>query len=123
MLSCTRLFERGLELLNQADAALRQVGDITGLALTLTRRATVYRLLGNYNAALHDANEALHLTEASDQMQSIHANALRQKGLSLFRQGQSRQAVKILERALEFYTRTDRCFPYPDFDDGNRNCI
>ncbi len=34
-------------------------------------------------------------------------NALRQKGLSLFRQGQSRQAVKILERALEFYNRMD----------------
>ena len=97
----------GLKLLNRADAALRQVGDITGLALTLARRATVHRLLGNYDAALHDADEALHLTEASDQMQSIHANALRQKGLSLFRQGQSRQAVKILERALEFYNRTD----------------
>jgi LuxR family maltose regulon positive regulatory protein len=97
----------GLEFLNQADAALRQVGDIAGLALTLTRRATVYRLLGNYNAALHDANEALDLTEASDQIQSIHANALRQKGLSLFRQGQSRQAVKILERALEFFNRAD----------------
>ncbi len=57
--------------------------------------------------ALHDADEALQLTESSDQMQPIYANALRQKGLSLYRQGQSRQAVNILERALEFYTHIE----------------
>jgi LuxR family maltose regulon positive regulatory protein len=97
----------GLELLNKAEAAFRKTGNIKDLANTLVRRATVHRFLGDYIAALHDANEALHMTETSDQMQTTHAHALRQKGLSLFRQGQSRQAVKILERALEFYTRIE----------------
>lgn len=96
-----------LEFLQRAETVFRESGDFTGLALTLVRRATVYRFLGNYTTALNDADEALHLTEASDQMQPIHANALRQKGLSLFRQGQLRQAVKILERALEAYTHMD----------------
>ena len=99
--------KEGLELLNKAEAAFRKTGNINDLANTLVRRATVHRFLGDYIAALHDANEALHMTETNDQMQTIHAHALRQKGLSLFRQGQSRQAVKILERALEFYTRIE----------------
>jgi len=97
----------GLELLNKAEAVFRETSNFNGLASTLVRRATVYRFLGDYTAALHDTDEALHLTESSDQMQSIHALALRQKGLSLFRQGHSRQAVKILERALESYTRME----------------
>jgi two-component SAPR family response regulator len=97
----------GLELLSKAEVAFRERIDMNGLANTLVRRATVYRFLGDYTAALDDANEALRLTESSDQMQTIHAHALRQKGLSLFRQGQSRQAVKILERALESYKRME----------------
>ena len=95
----------GVALLNKAETVFRETGDIYGLASTLCRRATVYRFLGEYTAALHDAEEALTLTEPNDQMQTTYALALRQKGLSLFRQGQSRQAVKILERAFESYTR------------------
>ena len=97
----------GLELLNKAETVFREKNNFNSLASTLVRRATVYRFLGDYTTALHDANEALHLTESSDQMQSIHALALREKGLNLFREGKSRQAMKILERALESYTRMD----------------
>lgn len=97
----------GLELLNKAELDLRNSINGNDLASTLMRRATVYRFLGNYTAALQDASEALRLTESSDAMQTIHAHALRQKGLILFRQGQSRQAVKILEKALESYTRLE----------------
>jgi ATP/maltotriose-dependent transcriptional regulator MalT len=92
----------GLELLNKAEAVFRKTGNPNGLLeSTLVRRAAIHHLFGEYTAALQDANEALELTESSDQMQTIHALALRQKGLILFRQGHSRQAVKILERALE----------------------
>jgi len=99
--------KEGLELLNRAEKSFRKTGETESLALSLVRRAIVYRFLGDYSAALCDADEALQLTEASDHMQPIHANALRQKGLNLYRQGQSRQAVNILERALEFYKRID----------------
>ena len=99
--------KEGLELLNRAEKSFRKTSDIGSLALTLVRRAIVHRFLGDYVSALSDADEALQLTEANDQMQAIHANALRQKGLNLYRQGLSRQAVKILERALDFYTRID----------------
>lgn len=99
--------KEGLELLNRAEKSFRKSDETMSLALTLVRRATVYRFLGDYVAATHDADETLHITESSDQMQPIYANALRQKGLSLLRQGQSRQAVKLLERALDFYVRMD----------------
>jgi tetratricopeptide (TPR) repeat protein len=94
-----------LELLNKAEVVLRKTINFNDLASTLVRRATARRFLGDYHAALQDADEALQLTASSDQMQTTHALALRQKGLILFRQGQSRQAVKILEQALESYQR------------------
>ena len=97
--------EEGLELFNRAEQGFRKVDDSNGLALTLVRRATVHRYLGAYQKSLSDADEALAITEANDQMQIVNANALRQKGLCLFRQGQSRQAVKLFEDALEIYER------------------
>ena len=76
-----------------------------GLTLTLIRRATIHRSLGDYQSALQDADEAIRLTEFRDDLQLFFADALREKGLSLYRQGQSRQSVKILEHALEIYIR------------------
>jgi len=105
--------QEGLDLFNLAEESVRKTNDITTLALTLVRRATLYRLLGDYKASLQDADEALTITEANDQLQNIHANALRQKGLGLYHQGQSRAAVKTLERALEFYTRVGDTFHIP----------
>ncbi len=97
--------QTGLDLFNRAEKIFRKTSEDSGLALTLVRRATVHRFLGHYAAALDDAEEVLGITESNDQMQMIYANALRQKGLSLFRQGKSKQSVKILERALEYYVR------------------
>lgn len=93
----------GLDLLNRAEVILRERDDLAGLALTLARRAAAHRFLGNYQASLKDAEEVISMTESSNNMQLIFADALRQKGLSLYRQGQSRQSVKILERALGIY--------------------
>jgi len=103
----------GLELINQAEKIFRETDDINGLAITLIRRATVHRFLGDYMAALSDAEEVLEISETSDQLQMIYANALRQKGLSLFRQGKPKQAVKSLEFALEFYVRQNDIYNIP----------
>ena len=103
----------GLDLFNRAEKIFRETGDLRGLALTLVRRATVHRFLGDYTAALVDAEEVLGITETSDQMQMIYANGLRQQGLTLFRQGKSKQAVSILERALEYYVRQNDVFNIP----------
>ena len=95
----------GIALFNHAIEEFREEKDIYGLALTLVRRGHTYRALGNYKDATRDADEALALVEMEDELQWICADALRIKGLSLFRQGQTFQAAQYLERALGTYVR------------------
>jgi LuxR family maltose regulon positive regulatory protein len=99
--------KEGLDLLNQAEEIFRQEKNPLGLATTLIRRATVHRYLGSYQAAVKDADEVIAMSEYKDDLQLLYADALRQRGLSLFRQGRSRQSVKVLERALKIYLRLE----------------
>ena len=71
----------------------------------MVRRGNAYRLLGNYEDAFCDANEAIELTSADDNLQWIYADALRIRGLGLFQQGNTIQATKHLEHALDIYIR------------------
>jgi len=94
----------GLGLLDQAEQAYRHQDDISGLILTLSRRATVHRFLGDYDASLQDADEVIRLTETDDKLQLLYAEALRVKGLALYRLGQARISIKLLERSYELFT-------------------
>jgi ATP/maltotriose-dependent transcriptional regulator MalT/two-component SAPR family response regulator len=91
-------------LLDQAVSAYRRVRDTAGLTLALTRRANTLRLMGDYNKSMQDVNEALQLAQKKSLFQPHYAEALRLKGLNLYRLGESRQAVKELERSLSLYT-------------------
>ena len=93
----------GLDLLNQAEANFRKRNDPLGLTRTLARRASAHRFLGNYPAALHDADEVIGLADSNLDLQKPFAKALREKGLSLYQLGQALQAVKVFEQALEIY--------------------
>ena len=92
-----------LTLLNEAERLYRKSGITKGLAVTLVRRATAHRNLGEYNASLRDAEEALQLTQNEADLQVVHAEALREKGLGLYRLGNNRQAIIYLERSLALY--------------------
>ena len=91
------------ELLDNAVAIYRKKKDIPGLALALVRRAHTLRLLGQYEASLKDVEEALQLAEMDLSIQPLYAEALRTKGLNLFRLGQSRSAVEELEHSLSLF--------------------
>ncbi len=95
--------ERGLSLLNQAEAAFRAASDLPCLARTLVRRAADHRLLGNYQASLADAEEALSLAEGDELLRTVWAEALRAKGMSLFMMGQLNEAVRWLTQSLSAY--------------------
>lgn len=98
----------GLDLLTQAEQIFRQEKNAYGLALTLVRRATAYRFIGDYAASLRDAEEVILSTQTIDDMQALHASALRIKGLVLFRLGKARESISHLERALDICRLTDK---------------
>jgi ATP/maltotriose-dependent transcriptional regulator MalT/DNA-binding SARP family transcriptional activator len=92
----------GLSLLSQAEVLFRGKKENDNLALTLIRRAAVYRELGNYDQSLKDAEEAIGLTETATnpEARSTYAFAHRIQGLSWLRLGKTIAAMKKLEKAL-----------------------
>ena len=91
-------------LLQMVVPIFRKDQDVAGLTLALTRRAHTLRLLGKYPASIKDIEEALQLAEPDPALQPLYAEALRLKGLNLYRLGQSRNAVEELEHSLSLYT-------------------
>ncbi|RPI91422.1 MAG: hypothetical protein EHM40_15770 [Chloroflexi bacterium] len=91
------------QLLDMAVSIYRKDDNALGLILALTRRANTLRFLGKYDASLKDAEEALQLAESDSELQSHYAEALRMKGLNLYRLGQSRRAAEELEHSLSLY--------------------
>ena len=94
---------RGLALLSQAQVSLRKTKDLPSLARTLVRRATAHRFLGQYQASLADADEALALAEQDQGLCAIRAEALRARGLGLRRLGQLSDAIDCLEQSKALY--------------------
>jgi LuxR family maltose regulon positive regulatory protein len=92
------------QLLDMAISVYRKNRSVAGLTLTLTRRANTLRLLGKYDSSLKDVEEALQLAESNPDLQPLYAEALRIKGLNLYRLGQSRRAVEELNHSLSLYT-------------------
>ncbi|HUG33959.1 MAG TPA: tetratricopeptide repeat protein, partial [Anaerolineales bacterium] len=93
-----------IALLDMAVDAHTKEGNIHGLTLALVRRANTLRLLGKYPDSVHDADRALQLSESDVSLQPMYAEALRIRGLTSFRLGESRSAVEFLERSLSLYT-------------------
>ncbi len=103
----------GVRLFNRAIAKFRGEKNISGLALALVRRGVANRLLGNYEEAIRDAEEAIQLAENNDELQLYYAAALRERGLSFFRQGHTLQAINLLEDALNLYARVNDVHSIP----------
>ena len=96
--------EEANELLDKAVSIFRKNRDREGLILALIRRANTLRVMGDYSASLDDIQESLRLSASDASFQAHYAEALRLKGLNLYRLGESRQAVESLERSLSLFS-------------------
>jgi LuxR family maltose regulon positive regulatory protein len=95
----------GVSLLSHAEEIFRTRDDKPNLALTLTRRASGFRQMGQFRKALEDAEEALSLTQGSADAgdRATAAEALRVRGQALFRLDQLDEALGCLKEALGLY--------------------
>lgn len=92
----------------EAEAMFRAQGNLAGLAFTLVQRSWAHRLLGNYQSAVADAEEAIQLTTGQPNQEFRLAEAHRMKGLALFRLGQANLASECLEQSLKMLTLLHR---------------
>jgi ATP/maltotriose-dependent transcriptional regulator MalT/two-component SAPR family response regulator len=96
--------EEANQLLDKAVSIYKKSRNVEGLILAMIRRANTLRFLGDYSASLEDIEEALRLSEMDPAFQAHYAEALRLKGLNLYRLGESRQAVESLEHSLSLFS-------------------
>lgn len=92
-----------LEYLNQAVAGLRSFNDSYQLALTLVRRATVYRMLGMYAEGMKDCEEAQTLTSPAGLTRLVFADAVFSRGVLLLSRGESHAALDCFRQAFTVY--------------------
>jgi ATP/maltotriose-dependent transcriptional regulator MalT/DNA-binding SARP family transcriptional activator len=95
--------DQALPFFNQAELAFRTLGDITGLSRTLERRSVAYQFMGNYQAALADANEVLRLLDGDHLTSPIYAGVLKSRGVCYHSLGQLDEAAENLGKALAVY--------------------
>ena len=93
-----------VQLLDDAIHQLRSTNDMSTLASALIRRGHAYRFLGRYEEAIQDAASTMQITEEQDNLRGTYADALRLRGLSLYRQGRTMQAIEDLEKSLDIHS-------------------
>lgn len=92
---------RGLQLFETAIPALREAGLLDQLVLGLTRRSGAFRLRGEYDAALKDAQEALAITAGGTDQPFSRSQILRAIGMVYYQKGELAIALDFLNQAIE----------------------
>jgi two-component SAPR family response regulator len=94
---------RGIDLLSQAEAALRGTGDRKRLGRTLARRLMGHYFVSDYRKGLDDAEEALAIVGNESDLQSTRALALRACGVCLHSLDRTTEGLQDIEQALEIF--------------------
>lgn len=99
--------EDSLPCFEKAIPRLRERRDRSHLIRALLRRSDAYRLLGRYQKAIQDAQQALSLTRTSKSRIQQHAKALRALGINYYHIGAMVKARSYLQRALGIYQKLE----------------
>lgn len=97
----------GIAMLTRALESLRANGPVPEFTRTLIRRSNAYRMLGQNQESLGDAQEALSLTENAPDLLTLRAEALRAIGSYYLEQGMASDALKALDKSLKIYRQFD----------------
>jgi len=95
--------EDSLALFDQAIQAFETGSDPLNLAFSLTRRATVHRLLGHYDLSLADMNRALEVVREIPAGATVRADALAGMGTAHFHLGNLTAALNWLNEAHQAF--------------------
>lgn len=96
--------ENGRQLLTRSIEMAESNGDTILQIRSLVRRAAAHRFMGDSQASLDDAEEALaRIAQAKAVPADVYAEALRTKGICLGLLGQPHEALEWLERSLREY--------------------
>ncbi|MEW6094302.1 MAG: tetratricopeptide repeat protein [Chloroflexota bacterium] len=90
----------GLSLIDRAETMFRARNDMPNVAISLMNRSWAHRLLGAYQPAVTDADEAICLVDGNTNQEDLLAEAYRMKGLALYRLGEIKESETYLDRAL-----------------------
>lgn len=89
----TEVIERLLQTENETEI----------LALSLNRRSSAYRMLGEYSAAVEDCKKAIKVLEENPELGKIKAEAYRNLGATYYYRGDIKDALVSLKESLRLF--------------------
>ena len=81
--------------------------EIETLALSLNRRTVAYRMIGDYTSSMNDNKLVLSLLEDKPKYGRLRAEALRNLGVTLYHQGEIKEALNVLKQSLRLFESYD----------------
>ena len=95
----------GKEMLDKVIEMLSPDQKNQNYADNLIRRSSALRVLGNYEAALEDAEKAIQLTSEKIELEPLYSEALRAKGTVLYQTGYLKEGLEALKQAVKISER------------------
>lgn len=100
--------QEGKDLLDKVINILRKEDIEVKLADNLIKRSSALRMLGDYTAAMADAEEAIEITGKLPEADYLYSEALRVKGVNLLQTGKLNEALKYYEQVIDICQRSNR---------------
>ncbi|HEX7557287.1 MAG TPA: tetratricopeptide repeat protein, partial [Leptolinea sp.] len=86
---------------DQAIEVMQLPGDNSALVQTLVWRANLFRLMGDLELAISDANQCMDLLKNNHRLRKIKGDALRCIGLCIYHQGKLQEALIWMQKAFD----------------------